>query len=366
MPLAVARSEATPTVGAIVAHDLRPLVRRIDEEGLYPEGVMRSLGAAGAFAQHASSSGAGGLSGAIDAMTEVAASCITTAFCVWCQDALVWYLSHADNPAPRERYLADVARGRLLGGTGLSNPMKAFSGIEPFALKGRKVAGGYHVTGRLPFVSNIEDGHIFAGVFALDDDAARQVMAIFHAGKNGVSLAQNAHFIALEGSATYTVLIRDAFVPDGDVLSDDAARFIPRIRKGFVLLQTGMGLGAARGAAAGMRMDAPGRRHAAHLPLGPDEIDARTDALAARIRAQAGDPQGTDRAAFREILQTRLDVSWLALDAAQAAMLQAGARGYLVGTEPSRRLREAQFVAIVTPSVKHLLLELSKPAGGAE
>jgi alkylation response protein AidB-like acyl-CoA dehydrogenase len=60
------------------------------------------------------------------------------------------------------------------------------------------------------------------------------------------------------------------------------------------------------------------------------------------------------------VLRTRLDLSQLALDAAQSAMLQFGARGYVEGSEPFRRLREAQFVAIVTPSVKHILTELAR------
>ena len=50
----------------------------------------------------------------------------------------------------------------------------------------------------------------------------------------------------------------------------------------------------------------------------------------------------------------------LALEAAQAGMLQLGARGYLEGAEAFRRLREAQFVAIVTPSVKHITTELAR------
>jgi alkylation response protein AidB-like acyl-CoA dehydrogenase len=67
-----------------------------------------------------------------------------------------------------------------------------------------------------------------------------------------------------------------------------------------------------------------------------------------------------DRDSFLNVLRTRIEVAWLALEAAQAAMLQFGARGYLIGSEPARRLREAQFVAIVTPSVKHILAELAK------
>jgi len=358
-PLSVA-DDVSPLT-RVIAGELRPRVRRIDEEGLYPAGVMRALGAAGVYAHHRSRAGGpGDLVAAIEAMAEVGATCISTAFCVWCQDALVWYLENSPNAALRKQHLDAASSGQLLGGTGLSNPMKALAGFEPLALKGVPVNGGYRVTGRLPYVSNIEDGHRFGTVFSVEGQPERRVMALFQAGHGGVTLAQNAHFIALEGSATYSVLIREAFVPDTDVLSDDAATFIPKIRKGFVLLQTGMGIGAARGAAASMRNDSVGRRLAAHLPLGPDAIDARCDALLERIRAHAQGPQETDRAAFLDILRTRLDVSWLALEAAQAAVLQHGARGYLAGSEVSRRFREAQFVAIVTPSVKHITAELAK------
>jgi alkylation response protein AidB-like acyl-CoA dehydrogenase len=348
------------TVRSVVATALRPLVRSIDEQGLYPAEVMRELGAAGAFHAHAGAVGNDhGLVAAIEAMTEVGSVCISTSFCVWCQDALVWYLANSENPVARQRFLGEVAQGRRLGGTGLSNPMKALSGIEPLALRGVKVPGGYRVTGRLSFVSNVEPGHLFAGIFRLEGGQENRVMAVFEAGTENVSLVRNAHFIALEGSATYSVQIRDAFVPEEQVLSDDADTFVSKVRKGFVLLQTGMGLGAARGAARSMREDTTGRRLGAQLPLGPDDIDERCEAAAARINVLARDPQMTDRPAFLEVLRARLAVSWLALEAAQAAMLQFGARGYLTGSEPARRLREAQFVAIITPSVKHILAELA-------
>ena len=40
--------------------------------------------------------------------------------------------------------------------------------------------------------------------------------------------------------------------------------------------------------------------------------------------------------------------------AAHAAMLHCGARGYLMSHRAQRRLREAYFVAIVTPATKQL------------
>src|SRR5215831_17395918 len=182
MSEATAVANRSITVSSIIAEELRPLARRIDAEGIYPTDILRRLGDAGAFAHHTESQGIGpaGVAAAVDAMAEIGTACLSTAFCTWCQDALVWYLDRSDNPAPRARYLAAAASGYRLGGTGLSNPMKFFSGLEPLALKGARVAGGYRVTGRLPFVSNLDDDHLFSGIFALEEAPERQIMTLFH------------------------------------------------------------------------------------------------------------------------------------------------------------------------------------------
>ncbi|MEA1834969.1 acyl-CoA dehydrogenase family protein [Methylobacterium durans] len=345
------------TVAEIVRTDLAPQVGAIDA-GTYPDAVLRALGAAGAYSHHIDG-GPEGLLAAIDAMAEAGEACLSTAFCMWCQDALVWYLARSGEPGAR-RHLAALAAGQALGGTGLSNPMKALSGIEPLALQGVRDGAGYRVHGRLPWVSNLGPRHRFAGILFLPE--GRRVMGLFEAGSEGVSIAANARFVALEGTGTYTVMIRDAYLPDAEVIAHDAGAFVPRIRNGFVLLQTGMGLGLARGAAALMRADAAGRAKAQFLPLGPEAIEARASALRERVAAAARAHEATDRVAFLETLRLRLDVSFLALEAAQAAMLQFGARGYLEGADAFRRLREAQFVAIVTPSVKHITAELARGA----
>lgn len=341
-------------ISAIVREDLRPQAAAIDA-GLYPQDLLRALGAAGAYARHIDGTPQG-IVAAVEAMAQAGEACLSTAFCVWCQDALVWYLARSDEDGPR-RHLAALAGGDDLGGTGLSNPMKSFSGIEPLALSGVRESGGYRVRGRLPWVSNLAPGHRFAGIVSLTD--GRRVMGLFEASTEGVAIAANARFVALEGTGTYTVMIRDAFLLDADVIAHDAAAFVPRIRNGFVLLQAGMGLGLARGVAGLMREDRSGRRNAQELPLGPDAIAERAAALGERLAEAARAHAATDRATFLETLRLRLDISWLALAAAQSAMLQFGARGYLAGSEAFRRFREAQFVAIVTPSVKHITAELA-------
>src|SRR5690606_27596991 len=237
-------------VRQIVETDLAPIVGRIDREGLYPEAVLRRLGDVGAFTLHVDTArpgAAGDLAASIDAMAAAGELCLSTAFCMWCQNALGWYLWNADNPAPRAALGAAVAAGRTLGGTGLSNPMKCFFGIEPMRLKGRRVAGGYEVSGGLPWVSNLGADHYFGAIFEREDDPVRRVMAIVHCGQDGVVLGEGTRFLALDGTRTMSVRLRRAFIADAMVVADPIDDFVKRIRAGFILLQTGMAFGLIQG-----------------------------------------------------------------------------------------------------------------------
>ncbi len=345
-------------IRSIVSDAIDPIVRKIDREGLYPEGALRELGEAGAFSRHAVQSPSTGLPAAVADMATISEVCMSTGFCTWCQDALVWYLASSENTGLRKRLLDLVAGGEQLGGTGLSNPMKSFSGIEKLALRGEKVSGGYRVSGRLPWVSNVGPNHIFAAIFELSD--GRRVMSIVNANASGVKLSHSSEFIALEGTGTYTVLLKDAFIPNDDVISENVAEFIPKIRQGFVLLQFGMGLGLARGVANNMVKQVATARNAQWLPLTPNMILDRVSELEATAAQLAGSSGDTSRGAFLDVLRARLKVAELAMSAAQSGALQAGASGYMIGSESNRRQREALFMGILTPSVKHITTELAR------
>lgn len=75
-----------------------------------------------------------------------------------------------------------------MGGTGLSNPMKSFSGIEKLKLRGKRVAGGYEVSGVLPWVSNLGEGHLFGTVFEDANRPGHRVMGMFRCGHDGVEI----------------------------------------------------------------------------------------------------------------------------------------------------------------------------------
>lgn len=340
-------------VRAAAARELKPLVARIDAEGLYPEAALRAFGAAGAYRSHWPDGDRANLWGAVQASAAAGEHCLSTAFCMWCQNALAWYLACSDNASLRDGLGREVAAGTVLGGTGLSNPMKTFFGIEQMRLKGERVAGGYRVRGALPWVSNLGEGHCFGVVFARPE--GRYAMAVIRGGREGVSLVDGGRFLALDGSGTYGVQLRDVFVPDEDLLADPIDGYLKRIRAGFVLMQTGMAIGVVRACIALMReVDRPLGHVNRYLDVQPDDVAGQLAGLEDEVAALSATPFDPDPAYWRRVITARLAASELAVSAAHHAMLHCGARGYVQTGEAQRRLREAYFVAIVTPAVKQL------------
>jgi alkylation response protein AidB-like acyl-CoA dehydrogenase len=256
-----------------------------------------------------------------------------------------------------------VASGEALGGTALSNPMKSFFGIEPMRLKGRRVDNGYIVRGLLPFVSNLGADHYFGAVFEVEDEPRRFVMAIVPCEANGVGLSSNTKFVALDGTRTFALRLDDVMVPDTWVLADPSDAYIKRIRAGFVLLQAGMAFGLIKGCVALMEQVAAPLGHVnKYLDVQPHHLTEQIAAMEAQVERLATTPFETDQAYWRAVIEARLAAGEAAVTAAHAAMLHCGARGYVAAAPAQRRLREAYFVAIVTPATKQLKKMLAEMA----
>jgi alkylation response protein AidB-like acyl-CoA dehydrogenase len=357
---AVRIEEASPpdvvaSVRAIAVRELAPIVRAIDAEGLYPETVMRAFGRAGAFAAHLPDGNAPDLVTAIRAMAAAGEHCLSTSFCMWCQDALGWYIFASPNDALKSALGRRVATAEALGGTALSNPMKTFFGIETMRLTGRRVAGGYVVRGLLPFVSNLGADHHFGAVFAIEGEPKHFVMAIVPCASEGLTLAGDTRFLALDGTRTFAVKMRDVMIPDALVLADPSDAFIRRIRAGFVLLQSGMAFGQIRGCIALMEQTRGPLGHVnKYLDQQPEDFIEKLAVLEAQVEQLAATPFEVDTGYWRAVIEARLAAGEATVAAAHAAMLHCGARGYVATGAAQRRLREAYFVAIVTPAIKQL------------
>jgi alkylation response protein AidB-like acyl-CoA dehydrogenase len=353
-------SAVLEAVRCIADGPLREAAEAIDR-GAYPRQILQDLGAAGAYAAHlGGGTAAGDYALAIRAMAEVSRVCGASGFMVWCQQVCGLYLQQSGNPALTGERLALHAQGARLGGTGMSNPMKAYAEIEPILLKARPVAGGYRIDGTLPWVSNLGPDH-YAGVLAEVEGEGREVMFMLRCDAPGVELRACPSFSAMEGTNTWALRCHDLRIGADDIVADPARPFIGRIRAGFILLQTGFGLGVTQGAIDSMwRVETALGHVNRFLEDRPDELQDELDALWQRIETLALTPFAGDKDYFIEVLDARAHASELALRAAQSALMHAGARGYLLSSDVQRRVRESHFVAIVSPAIKHLRKEIAR------
>ena len=363
--------EAISNLRTVINQVLTPKVQDIDLKGEFPKDIMHALGGVGAFSHAVSSDHQGsgkGLRVAVQSIEEISKDCLSTGFIAWCQVACTWYLQNTENTELQQTLLPGIAAGKVLAGTGLSNPMKHFADIEKIALTATQVDGGYVVNGMLPWVSNLGPGHYF-GIAAKLADSDEYMMAIASDDLEGMTLRCNAHFIALEGTGTYSCVFRNVFIPDASVLAAPCENYVACIRPGFILTQVGMGLGLTASCIEQMRRS---NKRLGHVNQFLDEQveDLEEDLHLARVNTyaladQLNDCTGVaDKALIRGIIQARITAAELSLRSSQAAMLHAGARAYVHGNPVERKMREAYFVAIVTPALKHLKKMLSDMDSG--
>jgi alkylation response protein AidB-like acyl-CoA dehydrogenase len=362
-----------PTVRSLIAKMLAPQVLDIDTKGTYPEAFLRALGAAGGYAgamvprpgwqrRRAAPRGRGDGRGLAHLHGHRLHGLVP--------DRGRALPGHVQQRCElKAEFLPRIAPVKCWWARALSNTVKSCDAIEESRLKAVRVEGGYRVTGVLPWVSNLGEGHFFAtGCPVEGADCAQRVFFLVDCSAPDFKMVECATFVALEGTRTLACQFRDTFIADARVLAHpaDSLAYIRRIKPGMVLAQMGMGLGLIDACIQLMR-DAD-RTHAhvnQFLDDRPDELQPLLDgARAATLQLADTITANPTADVILDILKLRLAGGELSLRAAHSAMLHQGAKGYLLRNAAQRRLREAYFVAIVTPAIKHLRKEIARIEAG--
>lgn len=354
-----------PGLAELIAKQLQPAVVTIDQDGYYPRQFLQNLGELGGYAGVAAPAFGGnglGLTHSVQVMAKVSQTCLSTGFAIWCQTACLRYLHLSDNEIVKSRFLPALVDGQMLGGTGLSNTLKFKCGIERALLKARRVAGGYEINGNLPWVSNLGPGHVFVTGCPVEDDG-RLLFFVVETQHHGFRLVEGAHFAAMEGTGTLACQFRDYFVGDDHVLAqpDKSENYLAKIKPGMILAQMGMGLGLIR--ACIDLIESANKSSALTNQYLDDQAEELADELAIAERETYRLTRlldnDTTADVLADVLKVRLAGSELSLRASQSALLHQGAKGFLTHSAAQRKVREAYFVAIVTPAIKQLRRELA-------
>lgn len=367
------QDDSLNTIRSVIAAHLTPKVLDVDLKAEYPEEFLRALGQVGGFrgaAQPAFGGNGLGMKHVVQVMEEVAKECLSSAFLVWCQTACARYIQMSSNEWVKKQFLSRIVAGELLAGTGLSNTVKSCDTIEDFRLSAKRVEGGYIINGVLPWVSNLGPSHVFTTGCPVIGEDGKLVFALIDCTQSGFKLVDCAHFIGLDGTRTLACQFKESFVPDSMVLAhpNESDAYVKQIKPGMIHSQMGMGLGLIE---ACCKMMHQSNKTLAHVNQYLDDQVDEIEGILGKARSAAYDiadelSAGPASERTLDILKLRLAGGELSVRAANAAMLHQGAKGYLVRNPAQRRLREAYFIAIVTPATKHLRREIARIEGGYE
>ncbi|SMF87019.1 hypothetical protein SAMN05661091_3592 [Paenibacillus uliginis N3/975] len=341
--------EKRHTLERVIEEELKPYVKKIDVEAYYADRFLRKLGEAGLLSSTNKSQQEILLS-EMRVVEETAKICMTTAFCLWCHLAALTYVRHTSNETLKNKFLSSLESGDILGGTGLSNPMKYYAGLEKLYLNAKPTEGGYILSGVLPSVSNLgEKQHWFGVIAGVDEN--KLIMCFIPCDAEGLKLKEKVEYLGVNGSATYACSFNEVFVPNELVLSENASAFVEQIRPAFISYQIPLGLGVTQASISSIEKVGQ-KQNGCNRFLKKQSCDLQE--AERQLQEKVKDLFSNETLNWKEVARIRLETVYLTLEAVQASMLHNGSAGYLRDSAPSRRLREAYFFANLTPTVKHL------------
>ncbi|MFC4947283.1 hypothetical protein [Pseudonocardia sp. GCM10023141] len=302
---------------------------------------LRFLGAAGLLDT--------GLDAGVALVEAIAGECMSSAFSLWAQRMVLAFLPPEAAPRP------GLADGTVVGSTAMAPALRDVAGIEPVPVLATPAGTGLRLDGPIRWASNLFPDAVVVLPARLPD-GGRAVVRI-GLGDPGVQVKPAPELLALSATASSSVRLDGVEVGPDAILSTDLPGFVRVIRPAFLLSQTAFCAGLAARAVEGAAEHAVGIN--ADLAGDVAFVAARVRSVRERLHAWAADPAEPGRA---ELLQLRLDAAGAAGEATRLESTTSGGAGFMATSDVSRRLREAAFLPVQSPTEGQLRWELSRCA----
>lgn len=303
----------------------------------------------------------GTLADMVDVITTVARSCMSSAFSAWAQRMTLEYVAAAGPGFDADGVLDGLARGELVGSTAMASAFQDSAGLAPLPVTFTRRGGDLILDGVVPWASNlfVNDG-FWVALTARGEDGQRVVVAL-PSTSPGLTVGSRPELLALGSTASASLRLQGVSVPPALVIAHDAGPFLDAVRRPFLCLQAAfcVGLAEASTRAVDALPDAGyGQFDGERLDLGRDlaDVTSRLHLLADVTDTGTVPPALSDR---HQLLSMRLEAARLASVAVQLEVKVTGGAAYLARSATARRLREATFLPIQSPTEAHLRWELA-------
>ncbi len=325
------------------------LLPRLGEADVFRWGVPEQLGGHG-----------GDITDAIAANAAVSEHSLAAGFVAWGHRTFIEFTLRSPNHGLRERLLPGLLSGYRAGASGLSNAMKFLSGIEKLQISAEHQNGGYIVSGKLPWVTNLRPSGFDVAAAIQGSDGRSAFVASLSSEARGLKRSSDLDLMGMQASNTAAVDLIGVTISPEDVLFPDAREWLPRVRPAFLALQCAMSVGLARRSLADTTERAKEGRNVLLGDIGKLSAERRCleTALLEGLRDDrfVRDPGS--------LFRIRIKLADIVAQAIQFELFVSGGSAYLTksGKVFQRRSREAAFIPIITPSIVQLRTALEQKA----
>lgn len=288
------------------------------------------------------------LDGQVAVVSALANRSMSVAFSAWAHRMVVEYVHVSGR---HNDLLSALKRTELIGSTAMASALRARLGLERVGLTAVPTTNGYLVRGRIPWASNLHTNRTLIVAAAEKPDGSHVVLGLLLDG-NKVSASSAPSLLALQATASTSVVVDDAEVPVERVVSEDLEAFLARVRPIFMLLQASFAIGLGETSLAALEVPLHGADSV--LEADRNRLLGRHSRLVDTTIAALTAPG----IAARDLLAYRLEASEFAQAAVAAEARKEGGRGFVASSATARRIREAAFLPIQSPTESQLRWEL--------
>lgn len=319
--------------------DRRPILRELASTGVL------DLGLPGSDSTHLDQ---------VRVLAELASACMTTAFSAWAHRMTAEYLVR--HGGENLSVLAhEVRTGARPGSTAMAGTFRAATGQSELTVTlSEDENGELRANGFISWASNLYDNAVVVTGMLFND--MRRIVA-FELHQEGVEVLPAEGLLALDASKSGGIRLNNVLVNPDHVFAVDFTEFVKAVRPVFLTFQSAFCVGLSAASLAGIHelsgvgvaLEDAVAQHRADLA----RVSSEVEDVAVWLDHRTGDIP-------HHVVRVRLDAAHLATASTQLELAVRGGQAFGAKTPTARRVREALFLPVQSPTEAQLQWELQQ------
>tara|TARA_Y100000588_G_C14174130_1_gene890540 strand:+ start:462 stop:1529 length:1068 start_codon:yes stop_codon:yes gene_type:complete len=287
-------------------------------------------------------------------IVSVAELCMSSAFSLWAHRMAIEYLHRCTNANLQHLLQQQIRPAKVAGSTALATAFMDTLGLRSMPVQYRRNNDHIILNGSIPWASNLRAEGFVAVLGAAGDSGDRIIVAV-PSNVEGLVVDPYPDLMALQATDSSSFGLYDCQISLDHIISYEAADFLKAVRPTFLTLQSALCFGIGNAAKKSAEESLSGIAKEFHSDY--DSLCKSWESLRSRYENTLDNQDNTN---LVELLSIRLASAQVAQSLVTLEAKILGGRAYVNTSPTARRMREAAFLPVQSPTEAQLLWELQQ------